>query len=289
MNNSMKMLMAISVLLYLTACNAQIKNATTETVKIFGNCGMCETTIETAGNVKNIAQVDWDKDTKMATLTFDASKTNKDEILKRIALAGYDSDQFLAPDEEYAKLHECCQYDRANKSETAKVGVMEDHSIHNQDGTTGKSLEKMQKKNQLKAVFDHYFSLKDALVKSDGTLASSMATHLLTALNTVQMNKLSNEEHMVWMKVMKDLAKDTELIEETKNVSHQRDHFITLSDNMYQLLKVSKQDSPTYYQHCPMANDGKGANWLSKENVIKNPYYGSAMLSCGKTIETIEN
>jgi hypothetical protein len=37
-----------------------------------------------------------------------------------------------------------------------------------------------------------------------------------------------------------------------------------------------------------MYNDGKGANWLSKESTIKNPYYGSQMLTCGKTVETIK-
>jgi hypothetical protein len=37
-----------------------------------------------------------------------------------------------------------------------------------------------------------------------------------------------------------------------------------------------------------MYNNGKGANWLSKEILIKNPYYGSQMLSCGKTVETIK-
>ncbi len=55
----------------------KIKNATTETVKIYGNCGMCEKTIENAGSSKNTASVDWEKDTKMATLTFDAKKTSK--------------------------------------------------------------------------------------------------------------------------------------------------------------------------------------------------------------------
>ena len=35
-------------------------------------------------------------------------------------------------------------------------------------------------------------------------------------------------------------------------------------------------------------NDGKGADWLSKENVVKNPYYGSMMLGCGKVTETIK-
>ena len=90
--------MAITLLLSVTIAGAQIKNATTETVKIYGNCGMCKTTIETAGNLKKVAKVEWNKDTKMATLTYDATKTSQDEILKRIALAGYDNDKFLAPD-----------------------------------------------------------------------------------------------------------------------------------------------------------------------------------------------
>lgn len=280
--------MVLTVLLSFTACNAQIKNATTESVKIYGNCGMCESTIEKAGNVKKVAEVDLNKDTKIATLTYDRSKTNQDEILKRIALAGYDSDQFLAPNDVYAKLPGCCQYDRVKKSETEKTEVIEDHSTHNHDGTTDKPTEIKQEVNQLKAVFDNYFALKDALVKSDGTLASANAKALLTAINAVKMDKLTTEEHTVWMKVMKDLAFDTEHIEETKDVGHQRDHFNTLSENMYQLLKVSKQETPTYYQHCPMANDGKGANWLSKENAVKNPYYGSQMLTCGKTVEIIK-
>jgi len=285
---SIKILMAITVLLSFTACNAQIKNATTESVKIYGNCGMCESTIEKAGNVKKVAQVDWNKDTKMATLTYDARKTNQEEILKRIALAGYDSDKFLAPDDVYNNLSGCCQYDRVKKTEMAKTEVIEDHSMHNHNETADKPTETTQEVNQLKAVFDNYFALKDALVKSDGNLASTKAAALLASIKAVEMGKLTTEEHTVWMKVMKDLAFDTEHIEETKDAGHQRAHFNTLSDNVYQVLKVSKYEQPVYYQNCPMANGGKGANWLSKENAVKNPYYGSQMLTCGKTVETIE-
>jgi copper chaperone CopZ len=273
----------------LTSCEAQVKNAKTETVKIYGNCGMCETTIETAGNVKKVAKVDWDKDTKIAIITYDSMKTNQDEILKRIALAGYDSDKFLAPDDVYSKLHGCCQYERVTKTTIVKTDVVDDHSSHNHDATTTeKPTETSQKVNQLKSIFDNYFALKDALVKSDGKLASSIAKELLSNINAVNMTKLSTDEHTVWMKVMKDLAFDTEHIEETKDAGHQRDHFTSLSKNMYALIKVSKQETPIYYQNCPMYNDGKGANWLSKESTIKNPYYGSQMLSCGKTVETIK-
>jgi hypothetical protein len=290
---SIKILMAITVLLSFTACNAQIKNAKTESVKIFGNCGMCETTIEKAGNLKKIAKVDWNKDTKMATITYDAKKTNQDEILKRIALSGYDSEKFLAPNDVYAKLPGCCQYERkaqtvakveTPKIDTSKTEVKEDHSAHNHSGVT----EAKQNVPQLKAVFDNYFALKDALVKTDGNTASTKATDLAKAISTVKMDKLAMDEHMAWMKVMKDLAFDAEHIAETKETSHQRDHFTSLSKNMYALMKVSKQDTPTYYQFCPMANDGKGANWLSKENAVKNPYYGNQMLTCGKVVETIK-
>ena len=280
--------MAITVLLSFTMSQAQIKNTKTEKVKIYGNCGMCKSTIEEAGNVKKVTQVDWNKDTKMATITYDPSKTNKDEIMKRIALAGYDSDQFLAPDDAYAALPGCCQYDRVKKTETAKAETMDNHSMHNHNETKGRPVEIKQEVNQLKAVFDNYFALKDALIESDGNLASTKAAALLASIKAVKMNKLTTEEHSVWMKVMKDLAFDTEHIEETKDSGHQRDHFNTLSDNVYQLLRISKYEQPVYYQHCPMANGGKGANWLSKENAVKNPYFGSQMLTCGKTVETIE-
>lgn len=279
-------LVAITVLLSFTSCNAQIKNATTETVKIYGNCGMCEKTIEKAGNLKDIAKIDWNVDTKMATITYDTKKTNQDEILKRIALSGYDSDKFLAPDDVYNNLHGCCQYDRV-----AKIPVntnVNTESQTNYEKQTEKPKAEIQDLNQLKAVFDNYFALKDELVKTDGNTASAKATILLLTINRVKMQTLKTEEHSIWMKIVKNIKEDAEHISDTKDIKHQREHFVTLSKNIFDLIKVSKQETPTYYQFCPMANNGKGANWLSKENTVKNPYYGSMMLNCGKVVETIK-
>jgi copper chaperone CopZ len=281
MNSLKKTMMAIVLLLSITVSNAQIKNATTETIKIFGNCGMCETKIEKAGNLKNIANVDWNVDSKIATLTYDTKQTSQDEILKRIALAGYDSEKFLAPDKAYSSLPGCCQYDRE-----AKIAVKNVDDKKEVSSTI--AVTETQVTNQLQPVFDSYFELKDALVKTDGNTASSKAKDLLSAINTVKMDKLDMDVHMVWMKVVNDLKEHSEHIADTKDIKHQRDHFMDLSKKMYDLVKVSKNETPTYYQHCPMANDGKGADWLSKENAIKNPYYGSKMLTCGKTVETIK-
>ncbi len=280
--------MVAAVMLLSTAINAQIKNSKTEKVKVYGNCGMCETKIEKAGTIKKIASVDWNKDTQMATLTYDAKKTNQDEILKRIALVGYDSDKFLAPDDVYNNLHGCCQYDRVAKvpvKEETATASNESHSNHNNNSDTKTVI---QNENQLKSVFDTYFLLKDALITSDGTKTALASKELLAAVNNVKMDKLEMDVHMVWMKVVNLIKEDATHISDTKDVKHQRDHFTTLSKDIYTLIKVSKYETAVYYQFCPMYSDGKGANWLSKENAIKNPYYGSMMLSCGKTVETIK-
>ena len=339
--------MVALTLLLSTTNYAQIKNAKTETVKVYGNCGMCETKIENAGSLKRVSEVDWNKDTQMASITYDANKTNKDEILKRIALAGYDSDSFLAPNDAYNKLSGCCQYDRVAKTpikEEMKMGA--NHSDHTMDQkmvesttpnmnqpkdemkmeashanhdmkdkmaeskipTMNQSKEEMkmetshakhdmkdkiadsnmQKMNQLDAVYNNYFAIKDALVKTDGNAASSKAKELVASINAVKMGELKMDVHMVWMKVLADLKDDAKKIADTKDAKTQRGNFDTLSENIYKLIKVSKSETTVYFQHCPMANSGKGANWLSKENNIKNPYYGSMMLSCGKTVETIK-
>jgi copper chaperone CopZ len=288
MKSIKNILMAIILLLSITIANAQIKNAKTETVKIYGNCGMCETNIEKAGNLKKVAEVDWNKDTKMATLTYDSAKTSQDEILKRIALAGYDSEKFLAPDAAYESLAGCCQYEREAKVAMTADGktAMENHENHANHAEMQKTDQVAE--NQLKPVFENYFLLKDALVKTDGKVASSLAKDLLTSLNEVKMNELAMDVHMVWMKVMKDLTADAKSISETQDIKKQRTVFMSLSKNMYDLMKVAKYETPVFYQFCPMANGGKGANWLSKDSAIKNPYYGSQMMSCGKTVETIK-
>ncbi len=107
--------MAAALLLTATSLSAQIKNAKTETVKVYGNCGMCKEKIEKAANQKNIVKAVWNDETSKAIITYDSTKTSKDLILKRIAAVGYDSDAFTAPDAVYNKLPGCCHYDRPKK------------------------------------------------------------------------------------------------------------------------------------------------------------------------------
>lgn len=138
--------------------------------------------------------------------------------------------------------------------------------------------------SQLQSVYDAYFTVKDALIKSDSKLTSAKAATLLTAISAVKMDKLKSNEHTVWMKVVKKLTADAKSISATTDLKKQRETFKSLSKSTYDLIKVSSPDQPIYKQYCPMAD----ADWLSKEKAVKNPYYGSSMLTCGNVVETIK-
>jgi len=85
----------------------------TETIKVWGNCEMCQTTIEKAAKkVKGVVKAKWDVDKKILTVTYKPTETSNEAIQKAIATVGYDTESFKADDKAYAKLHGCCQYDR---------------------------------------------------------------------------------------------------------------------------------------------------------------------------------
>lgn len=84
-------------------------NLATETVEVNGLCGMCKDNIENA--VKGLVHsADWNRATHKLTLSYDPDEVSMTEILKRVALAGYDNQMFTAPDKLYDKLADCCKY-----------------------------------------------------------------------------------------------------------------------------------------------------------------------------------
>ncbi len=86
----------------------------TEKFKVYGNCGMCEKTIEKAAmSVDGVSAADWNKETKQMEVAFDDAKTDVHKVHMAIAKAGYDTDMHKASDEAYEALPSCCHYDRA--------------------------------------------------------------------------------------------------------------------------------------------------------------------------------
>jgi hypothetical protein len=129
----------------------------------------------------------------------------------------------------------------------------------------------------LSNLLTQYYSIKDALIAGNGGAASSNASLFVKTLNGIDAKVIAEDKAAV-------LQKDATAISETADIKKQREYFADFSTNMVALAKsVKLTNEPVYQAYCPM----KKAAWLSSNKVIKNPYYGSAMLTCGKVVETI--
>jgi periplasmic mercuric ion binding protein len=89
---------------------AKTANSKTETIKVQGACGMCKTRIEKAAKVEGVSKADWDKTTKILTLVYDPSKVNSDDVQKKIATVGHDTEKYTADQKVYDSLPGCCKY-----------------------------------------------------------------------------------------------------------------------------------------------------------------------------------
>ena len=94
--------------------NAETKPAATktETIKVAGKCGMCESRIEKAAKVDGVSKAKWDSKTQLLTVTYAPTKITSEKIQEKIAAVGHDTQKVKATDKAYASLPGCCQYKR---------------------------------------------------------------------------------------------------------------------------------------------------------------------------------
>ncbi len=95
-----------------TATTQAVDGITTSTFKVWGNCDMCKETIEGSLKVDGVTKAEWDTESKIMTISYDAKKITLDQIQKNIADVGYDDEKYKGNDIAYKSLPECCQYDR---------------------------------------------------------------------------------------------------------------------------------------------------------------------------------
>ncbi|OJW31534.1 MAG: hypothetical protein BGO54_13815 [Sphingobacteriales bacterium 46-32] len=111
---------SIFAFLAFQSANAQsgkeaINNRTkTETVKVYGECGMCKKRIEkAASSVEGVQSASWNEDTKQLTIKYDLFKKDAvDGVQKKVAAVGHDTEKYSADNATYQKLPGCCHYQR---------------------------------------------------------------------------------------------------------------------------------------------------------------------------------
>jgi len=141
-----------------------------------------------------------------------------------------------------------------------------------------------------KEIIAGYLQIKNALAKDNGQDAAAAGNAMVAILAKVDMKTIPEQQMKSYMDVADDIKEHAEHIgANAGKIEHQREHFIMMSKDIADLVKTFGNGGQTLYKDfCPMANDGKGAIWLSEIKEIKNPYMGSKMPDCGTVKETIK-
>jgi Cu(I)/Ag(I) efflux system membrane fusion protein len=141
-------------------------------------------------------------------------------------------------------------------------------------------------KDQLMDLMHQYIPLKDALVNSDDAAAREEATTLLSKLTDVDMTLVMDDAHHFWMEQQEAINAHASKIVESEDLEEQRTQFSFLTQALVGVIGAFGSRDTLYLQHCPMAFDNSGADWLSDASTILNPYFGDKMLKCGKVTAT---
>lgn len=143
--------------------------------------------------------------------------------------------------------------------------------------------------SSVKDIVEHYLHIKNALAKDDGKEAANGGKALADVFARFDQSSLTAEQKKTFSDIESDAKEHAEHIStNAEKIAHQREHFATLSKDVYDLVKTLGSGQTLYNDYCPMYNNNKGATWLSETKDIKNPYLGKAMPTCGTLKETIQ-
>jgi len=171
-------------------------------------------------------------------------------------------------------------------------GVME-REVSNPDQSEAKELKRIEVspkfQQQLKQIFESYIALKDALASDDSEKAQAEASIVENDLENVNMKLLTDAKaHQIWMELAPKIQDASRAVSSSSSIDEQRNTFKDLSVHLTHAVEVFGINQKVYNQFCPMADNNKGAYWLSANEIVENPYFGSAMHSCGNVAEIFD-
>ena len=178
-------------------------------------------------------------------------------------------------------MYSCRETNKEEPAEPMQHEMREGEEMDH-DGATSMSEEEILndeitaefEDDRIASVYQHYINIKNALVKTDATAAQDMAKAMVADLENSEANEA--------------LATAAREISTSNDVNQQREAFSGLTKAMETELEGAIASGEIYKQYCPMANDNKGGYWLASEKKIRNPFYGSKMMSCGSVEEEIK-
>ncbi|MGV8946288.1 MAG: DUF3347 domain-containing protein [Lutibacter sp.] len=164
--------------------------------------------------------------------------------------------------------------------ETTNEHHNEENNMMDNSSEDATKAASIQNNSSTSEIIDGYLQIKNGLAEDNSKKAADGGKMMLNAFSNFDMDKLSESQHKEFMEIAESAKEHAEHI--IKNpIDHQREHFENLSTDLNDLIALIGTNKTLYVTFCPMYNK-KGATWLSETETIKNPYFGSKMLSCGE-------
>lgn len=153
---------------------------------------------------------------------------------------------------------------------------------------------------QVDTVVGYYLAIKDAFVTADTATVKENTRKFISSLDSLNLAELEKDSSVVLATVtatVDDVKSNAASLLTQTDVTEMRRDFSSLTGMMYPTFftALSYEGEKLYLQHCPMAFEGgQGANWLSNNSEIVNPYLGDnhpkykkTMLHCGEVKDSV--
>jgi hypothetical protein len=183
----------------------------------------------------------------------------------------------------------CSSYrNTSTRNQQRSKNLQIDYSIIHPSETTYSYVVSMNTVS-IKDIVSAYLQMKNAFTEDNSTGAATAGKKLEAAFKNFDKTALTPAQKKTYEDVEADAKEHAEHIGANGgNIAHQREHFVILSKDIYDLVKTFGAGQILYKDFDPMADNGKGAFWLSETKEIKNPYMGKTMLTSGSVKEEIK-
>ncbi len=130
----------------------------------------------------------------------------------------------------------------------------------------------------LAEMLEAYYPVWRALAADDPRAAREAAQRLQSAVNELQAN--TEDAKLFFNRVVAA----TEAIAESSDIHSARVNFENLSNEIIRAVQSVglPEGVSTHLAFCPMAFEGRRADWLQDDEKLLNPYFGAEMLQCGE-------
>lgn len=173
----------------------------------------------------------------------------------------------------------------------AACGSAEEESVQTEQQ---EEIQKQQTSNlpynfrlEMDSVLTRYFALKEAFIESDSIQSVKKAEELSNFSKSVMDEVLEAKKRGLWLAIDRIIQKESENLISEPDVDEQRVYFRRISNAMIRMVEeFNPVEYTIYHMSCPDFR-GRPAEWLSREEEIRNPYHGEEKPECGEIAQRL--